>query len=141
MTIKKSLIILTGFLQIVSGTAFAEPHNVFGTYLTEDKGSKIRIQDCGDGSPCGTVTWLNPESFEEGEDIENFRSKSGELIIGLEIVKGFKRKKNDWRGGTIYSPSKDKTYASRLKSLENGTLEVKGCISFFCETQIWTPVD
>jgi len=39
----------------------------------------------------------------------------------------------------IYDPGKDKTYASRMKKLENGTLEVKGCISFFCLTQIWVP--
>jgi len=29
--------------------ANAAPHDVFGTYFTKDKGSKIQISDCGDG--------------------------------------------------------------------------------------------
>jgi len=117
--------------------ANAAPHDVFGTYFTKDKGSKVQISDCGDGSPCGKIIWVNPESIEDGLSAQDLKSKAGEPILGLEIVKGFKRKKNDWRSGTIYDPGKDKTYASRMKKLDDGTLEVKGCISFFCVTQIW----
>jgi hypothetical protein len=45
---------------------------------------------------------------------------------------------SDCGDGTIYDPGKDKTDASRIKKLDNGKLEVKGCISFLCVTQIWT---
>jgi uncharacterized protein (DUF2147 family) len=118
--------------------ASASSHDVFGTYYTEDNGSKIQISDCGDGSPCGKIIWVNPETIEEGFTAKDLKSKAGEPILGLEIVKGFARKKKDWRNGTIYDPGKDKTYASRMKKLANGSLEVKGCISVFCVTQIWT---
>jgi uncharacterized protein (DUF2147 family) len=119
-------------------TAKADSHDVFGTFYTKDNGSKIQISDCGDGSPCGKIVWVNPNTIEEGLEAQDLKSKAGEPILGLEIVTGFIRKKNDWRDGTIYDPGKDKTYASRIKKLDNGTLEVKGCISFLCVTQIWT---
>lgn len=125
-------------LLLTSLNASANSHDVFGTFFTEDNGSKIQIIDCGDGSPCGKIIWVNPNTIEEGLTAEQLKSKAGEPILGLEIVKGFERKKKDWRDGTIYDPGKDKTYASRMKKLDNGSLEVKGCISFFCVTQIWT---
>jgi len=124
-------------LLFLSLNANAGPHDVYGTFFTEDNGSKIQISDCGDGSPCGKIVWVNPETIEDGLSAEDLKSKAGEPILGLEIVKGFSQKKKDWRGGTIYDPGKDKTYSSRMKKLDNGNLEVKGCISFFCVTQIW----
>lgn len=140
MTYKHIILsLLSSAIFITSASAKTDSHNVYGTYIAEDKGSKIKIEDCGNNSPCGTIVWLNPEDFDEGTDLNEIKSKAGNPVIGLEMLKDFKRKKNDWRGGTIYDPGKDKTYASRLKKLENGTLEVKGCISFFCITQIWTP--
>lgn len=132
--------LLTSALLLVSLNATADSHDVYGTFYTKDQGSKIQIQDCGNNSPCGKITWVNPETIQDGLKAQDLKSKAGEPILGLEIVKGFKRKKSDWRGGTIYDPGKDKTYASRIKKLDNGTLEVKGCISFFCVTQIWTEV-
>ena len=35
---------------------------------------------------------------------------------------GFTRKKNHWRDDASYHPGKHKTYASRIKKLDNGTL-------------------
>jgi uncharacterized protein (DUF2147 family) len=135
---KSILKILACACMLISLNANADSHNVFGTFYTKDNGSKIEIIDCGDGSPCGKIIWLNPETFEDGLEAQDLKSKKGETILGLEIVTGFTRKKNDWRDGTIYDPGKDKTYAARIKKLDNGTLEVKGCISFLCITQIWT---
>ncbi len=133
------LILAAGVLLLTSNV-LAGPHNVFGTFLTQEKNSHIQITDCGDGSPCGTIVWLNPETLDEGVTPKTAKSKTGEPILGLQILSEFTRKKKDWRGGTIYDPGKDKSYASRLKRLENGSLEVKGCISLFCQTQIWLEV-
>jgi len=118
----------------------ADSFDVFGVFLLEDKGSHVKIEDCGDGSPCGKVVWVNPSTLEPGQDVNELTSKAGEPILGLQILEGFKRKKTDWRSGTIYSPDVDKTYASKLKRLDDGTLQVKGCIAFLCQTQIWTEV-
>ena len=45
---------------------------------------------------------------------------------------------NAWAGGTIYDPEGGKTYKSKLRLKGADTLEVDGCVLFFCETQTWT---
>ncbi|MEM7358312.1 MAG: DUF2147 domain-containing protein [Pseudomonadota bacterium] len=135
---KGGLLVL--LMLFASSTAHADTHDVFGTYLTEEQNSHVQIKECDDGSPCGVIVWLNPEMLDEGVTQETAKTKAGEPVLGLTMLKGFARKKSDWRGGTIYHPGRDKTYASRLSRMENGDLEVKGCIAFICQTQIWTPV-
>ncbi|MEO0437284.1 MAG: DUF2147 domain-containing protein [Pseudomonadota bacterium] len=126
---------------LFSHVVSAGPHDVFGTFLTESGTSHVEIADCGDGTPCGKVSWIDPTSLAEGVTPETLKTpSSGEPVLGLTMLKDFERAKKDWRGGTIYSPEADKTYSSRLKRLEDQTLEVKGCIGFLCQTQIWTPV-
>ena len=117
---------------------FGAEQDVFGEFLVEDRGSKIKIFDCGDGTPCGKVTWIDPATLEDGQSVEDVTSKSGQKILGMQILSGFAKGKRDWRGGKIYSPEADKTYSSKLKRVDNNTLQVKGCIAFLCETQIWT---
>lgn len=121
--------------------ALADPHNVFGTFATEDGTSHVEISDCGDGTPCGRVIWIDPTSVPEGDTPESVRSPaSGEPVLGMTILEGFERKSDDWRGGEIYSPKVDKTYSARLERRDDAALEVRGCIAFFCQTQVWQPV-
>lgn len=121
--------------------AVADTHDVFGTFLTVDKDSHVTISDCGDGTPCGTIVWLDPNTLDAGITPETAMAKDGRPIIGLELLQGFEKQSTDWRGGNIYSPEEGKTYASRMKRLENGDLQLKGCVGPFCQTQIWTPVE
>lgn len=135
----KTLFCLILCVLFAPGTQAAS-HDVFGTFLTEEENSHIKITDCGDGTPCGHVVWLDPTKLESGLTPEQIMTKAGKPVLGLLMLQNFSKKKTDWRDGTIYAPDKDKTYASRLLRLDNGSLEVKGCISFFCQTQVWTPV-
>jgi len=137
MITKNCFSMIIGISILISASANADVHDVFGTFFTKGNESKVKIEDCGNGSPCGKIIWVNPETIEEGRSPKDLRSKAGKPVIGLRVLKDFKRKKNDWRGGTIYHPGRDKTYASRIKKLDNGNLEVKGCIAFFCVTQMW----
>lgn len=133
-----TVLVSTVFLSVQADQP--DSHNVFGTFLNGEKTAHIEISQCGDQSLCGNIIWLNPDKLAPGISPQTAKTKSGDAVLGLLILKDFKRKKNDWRGGTIYDPGKDKLYASRLSRLNNGDLEVKGCIAFFCQTQIWTPV-
>ena len=123
-----------------TGLAHADPHNVYGVFATPEGDSHLTLADCGDGTPCGTVTWIDPAAMAPGETPETARTKAGDPVLGLVMLKGFEKKKSDWRGGTIYDPRNDKTYASRLKRLGNGALQVKGCVGPVCQTQIWPAV-
>ena len=123
---------------VLSMTAQAqEGHDVFGTFLTQAGTSTVTIEDCGDGSPCGRVSWIDPEAMAPGQTPETALTQAGEPVLGLLMLQGFDKRRKDWRGGTIYDPENDKTYASRLKRLGDGRLEVKGCIGPICQTQVW----
>ncbi len=124
----------------LAGGANAEPHDVFATFLTQDGGSHIEITDCGDGTPCGTIVWINPETLSAGKTAETATGQNGAPILGATLLRDFKRKNKDWRGGTVYDPENDKLYAARLKRLDDGNLQLKGCVGVFCQTQVWTVV-
>lgn len=123
---------------LFASTAAAQyKHDVFGTYLTQAGTSTVTIEDCGDGSPCGRVSWIDPEAMAPGQTPETALTEAGEPVLGLLMLQGFDKRRNDWRGGTIYDPENDKSYASRLKRRDDGRLEVKGCIGPICQTQLW----
>ena len=100
------------------------------------------MADCGDGTPCGTLVWaLSDQDTDTPLDIHNKDSTlRGRSLTGLEIVYGFKLKKDRWRSGKIYNPQDGKTYGSSMRLLDNGNLEVKGCVGPICKTQIWTMI-
>lgn len=132
-------VLAAALVAFCAGPALADPLGVFGTYQLPDGDSHVRISDCGDGSPCGHVVWINPASVPEGETADTIEDAKGAKVMGLKLLHGFKRAAKDWRGGNIYDPRVGRTYQSRLKRRGDGTLEVKGCLGPICQTQIWAP--
>lgn len=130
-------ILVAAFAAIISVPAFADPHNVYGTWVTQAGNSHVEIADCGDGTPCGTVVWIDPEALPAGEAPETVTDANGDKVLGLKMLHSFDKKKKDWRAGTIYDPEVGKSYGSQIKLRADGTLQVKGCIGPFCQTQIW----
>ena len=108
--------------------------------MTQGGASHIKIFDCGNGSPCGKIVWINPNTLPAGVTANSATGLNGEPVLGQMILKGFDRKRKDWRGGTIYDPENDKRYAARLKRLTDGNLQLKGCIGPICQTQVWEHV-
>lgn len=115
----------------------AEP--IAGRYLTEDGSGVIAVGPCG-GETCGRlVTILKPRPGAARTDVNNtdpaLRTRP---ILGLPILTGFADAGKDWRG-RIYDPRNGKTYKSIVRRNADGSLAVKGCVSFFCQTQTWRP--
>ncbi|WP_158085678.1 DUF2147 domain-containing protein [Henriciella aquimarina] len=137
MPIRTALAAALVLIAALPALAQADSHDVFGTFFTEEGTSRVTIEDCGDGSPCGRVSWIDPDSLDDGKTPETAKTKAGEPVLGLLMLHSFEKKKRDWRGGKIYDPKEDKTYSSRLKRLEDGRLQVKGCVGPFCQTQVW----
>lgn len=121
--------------------AYAGPADVSGMWQTEEGGAHISIADCGDGTPCGTLVWVEMENASAQTDGNNpdaeLRTKP---LLGLKMLWGFKPKKEGWKSGKIYDPESGKIYGSKLKLGENGILNVKGCIGPICQTQKWSRV-
>ena len=135
-------ILLTTALLILAAPAFAEDGKaVYGTWLTASGSAHIEIADCGDGTPCGTVIHLtNPESAGALDTNNPDPELANKPIIGSQMLWGFKAKDDKWSKGRIYDAESGKDYKSKIKLLDDGTLEVKGCVSIVCQSQIWTPV-
>lgn len=113
--------------------------DVYGAWLTEKQNSVVVISKCEE-TPCGNIVWIDAPDAQTLTDTENpdetLRSRP---LIGLQMLYGFEAKKDQWKKGRIYDPEAGKTYGSRLRKLEDGSLQVKGCIGPICQTQIWTP--
>jgi len=119
--------------------AMANPHDVNGLWLTESKTGHVQIADCGDGTPCGTLVWIEDA---DQLDVENpdpaLRTRK---VLGMQMIWGFQKKEKNWAKGNIYDASEGKTYRSAIKMLADGTLEVKGCVGPICKAQIWVKIE
>ena len=116
--------------------------DVYGVWLTDKENSKVEIADCGDSTPCGRIVWIDAPDADTLLDAENpDEALRARPLMELVILNGFEAKKDQWKKGTIYDPETGKSYGSKLRRLEDGTLEVKGCIGPLCQKRIWTPAE
>lgn len=101
----------------------------------------VHITDCGDATPCGKLVHIvapNPaELLDDQNPDPNLATKP---LLGSKMLWGFEEKSSKWSGGRIYDAESGKDYKSKLERLEDGTLEVKGCVGPICQSQIWTKV-
>ena len=126
----------------LSGPANADTFDVYGLWLTQAENAHIKVMDCGDGTPCGVLVWVDPATTESEHDIRNAVTKLRDRpLIGVPIVWGFERGQKGWRSGHIYNPEYGKIYASSMRLQKNGKVKVKGCLGPLCITNIWTPVE
>ena len=112
--------------------------DVWGDWYTPERDSLIRIADCGDGTPCGRVVWVDEDRAQVLVDEHNSdEALRGRPIEGITLLSGFESGKTDWRGGAIYHPGNGNTYRARLRRIDEDTLEVKGCVGPICKAQHW----
>lgn len=135
-------LILTVVSILISQTAYPDSLDVYGLWLTEAKDGHVEITDCGDGTPCGHLVWVDPEKGPTERDERNRNvTLRDRPLIGVPIVWNYSARRGAWRGGRIYNPEDGKTFRSSMRRLANGTLQVKGCIGPACITNIWTPLN
>lgn len=111
---------------------------VEGRWLTEERDAVITIGDCGK-TLCGRITkfLVTPPQGADQRDVNNRNPKlRSRKLLGMPVLTGFTEDGDEWRG-EIYDPKSGKTYRSIIRRKNAATLEVKGCIGPFCQTQIW----
>jgi len=138
----RTQIFLTAFtVSLLAVPAQASDIDVAGLWLTADGSAHVDIADCGDGTPCGTVVWIDPAQGGGGFDDNNPDPElNGQSIVGSKMLWGFKPKNEKWGSGKIYDARDGKTYKSKLSLTKDDTLNVKGCVGPFCKTLVWTRV-
>ena len=131
---KKMLAFAT--LALASPLLAAQP--VDGRWLTEDRDAVITIGDCGK-TKCGKITkfLVAPPQGVDQRDVNNSNPKlRNRKLLGMPVLSGFTEDGDEWRG-QIYDPKSGKSYRSVIRRVNGSTLEVKGCIGPFCQSQTW----
>jgi uncharacterized protein (DUF2147 family) len=114
----------------------AQPIN--GRWVTEEGDAIVTIGKCGSAT-CGRISkfLVPPPDGPDQRDIYNpDPAKKERRLMGLPVLTGFTEEEDLWRG-RIYDPKSGKSYRSVVRRRSADRIEVKGCISFFCQTQIW----
>lgn len=130
-------------LLIGSGRAFSADI-LAGEWATQGYVARVRIDRCFDvpNALCGTITWLWETLDSQGMPMPDAKNPSPQLrtrpLLSLVLLRNFRSDGIDrWSGGEIYNPENGRTYSATLRLRTNDILEVKGCVLFVCQTQIW----
>lgn len=132
----KSLIALVA-ISVTTPVVAARP--VTGKWMTSEKDSIIEIGTCG-ATVCGKVLRLM-KAMPDGKMPVDGNNPDPALrtrpIEGVMILSGFTDGGSVWTG-RIYDPRSGKSYKSKLNRNADGTLNVQGCVAFFCQAFKWT---
>jgi len=136
---RSALPALAAVLLALPGAAHAAAP-IAGRYLTEDGSGIVAIAPCGKAM-CGQLaTIVRPTPNAPTTDVKNpdpgLRSRP---LLGMQIITGLTDRGSDWRG-EIYDPRRGKAFKSIVSRNADGTLNVKGCFAFICQTQLWRPI-
>ena len=114
----------------------AEP--IAGRWVTAEKDAVVAIGKCGKAH-CVTIEkfLILPKGGNDQRDVNNTDpAKRTRKLIGTPILTGLTADATVWRG-QVYDPKSGKTYTSEVRRRDANTLEVKGCVGPFCQTQVW----
>lgn len=132
-------------IAVVGATAIAaahagerDPADVWGLWYTPDRDSLVEIADCGDGTPCGTVRWVDPVRAQVTHDEHNpDEALRGRPMEGITLLEGFEAGTRGWIAGAIYHPGQGKTYRARVRRTGEDALKVSGCVGPICKGMTW----
>ncbi len=132
-------------LLFMHSSVFADNNSddIIGEWYSEGKKSVVKIYK-SEGKFFGKIIWLKDKLNDKGEiklDVHNpDKSKRGEKIEGMEILKNFIFEDNEWTDGTIYDPKTGKTYSCIIKKKADNEISIRGYvgISLFGKTTKWT---
>ena len=126
---------------MLAGSASAGVANdVYGRWLTQAHDAEVTIGDCGDGTPCGAISWVqqNPKGvLDSNNPTPALRTHT---LVGVQMLYGFHSTNTGWESGEIYDANSGRTYTARISQNTDGTLSVAGCFGPFCQRQTWTRV-
>ncbi|MBX7481856.1 DUF2147 domain-containing protein [Qipengyuania qiaonensis] len=124
---------------LLAATPLAAAAPIEGRWVTEEKDAVIQIADCG-RSTCGRIAkfLVPPPQGADQRDVNNKdKALRSRKLLGMPVLTGFAEEADLWRG-MIYDPKSGKTYRSIIRRKGANSLEVKGCIGPFCQTQVWS---
>ena len=130
-------VLLVAILAGASPALAAPP--VTGRWMTADKDSIIEIAPCGK-RVCGRVARVikrNPDGTMPRDANNPDPALRRRAVEGMTILSDFTPAGSVWQG-RIYDPRSGRSYKSKLARNADGSLNVQGCVAFFCRSFRWT---
>ncbi|OHT21305.1 DUF2147 domain-containing protein [Edaphosphingomonas haloaromaticamans] len=114
------------------------PASVLGLWRSQDRGGTIELYNCGP-AVCGRI--LDGPTLRANPDLRDVKNGDKALrtrpVKGLRVFDGFTGGPTQYKGGSLYDPESGwGTKTGYLTLKDPNTLEVKGCVAFFCQSEI-----
>ena len=126
-------------LGLMASPAQAAPA-IAGKWITDDRTAVVLVAPCTPGATtlCG---WLNrflvPEPASGFLDTKNpDKALRSRKLLGVPLLTGLKADGGRWTGRG-YSPKEGRNFNAKV-TIENGKLNLRGCVSIICRTVVWT---
>jgi len=140
-----TLLGLAGALLLAAPAASGEDNPLLGTWLTEDRESKVEIYPCGTAL-CGKIVEILDPEKPGAKALLDTRNEDpalrGRPILGLRILEGFMREsERRWVDGQGYNPRSGRVYDGvEIELKDDGRLAVGGCIiwGLLCDSETWS---
>ena len=122
-------------LMLASVTAGPAASSVYGVWRNPGGTIDVRIAPCGD-ELCGTVARASAKAIQDARDagVSN--------LVGVELLRDYKRVAPDRWNGRVYVPDMGDTFSSHIVEVSPTALKISGCLlgGWLCKSQLWTRV-
>lgn len=125
-------------LAATSGTA-QSGNGIAGRWRTDDGNAIILVAPCAGNARqyCGRITQMTNPALARATDTNNpeetLRSRP---LVGVPVLTGLTPSGQRYTGRG-YSPEEGRNFNATVH-VENGRLNVRGCVAVFCRTVVWT---
>lgn len=127
-------------LALALPAAAQDSGSIAGRWRTDDGKAVITIAPCTTGGTtlCGRISrFLVAEPAGGARDTNNpDRSLRSRPLMGVQVLSNLSREGQRWTGRG-YSPEEGRHFNATVR-VENGRLNVRGCVAVFCRTVVWT---
>ena len=124
----KKIILTLALMAMPLAAAFAQ--DVIGKWKLDDGSAIVEVYRNGDAYN-GRIIWLAEPDGPDGKPAVDQNNPDKALrnrqLIGLNMLSGLKKNKDEYSGGSIYDPGNGKTYNCSMK-VEGDVLHVRGSL-------------
>ena len=131
----KRIVFALLFSSMILPVVAQDAQKIAGIWWNDKKTSKIEVKE-ENGKFIGTVIYINPDKYVNGEPEKDFNNPDANLRsrsrLGLQILSGLKYNVADkeWQSGRIYDPDNGKTYdCFAWFDNDPNTLSLKGYVA------------
>jgi uncharacterized protein (DUF2147 family) len=135
----KMTIAFTALLALALPAAAQDGSSIAGRWRTDDGRAVITVAPCTTGSAtlCGRISrFLVAEPAGGARDNNNpDRALRSRALMGVQVLTNLSRNGDRWTGRG-YSPEEGRHFNATVR-VQNGQLNVRGCVAVFCRTVVW----